>query len=202
MCHRVLLDAVRHVVDNCVKWVNLARDFPPYRRVHVFARRWRVTGLLAELYDRLRDKVRQQEGRSPDPTVCHRGLAVVVGGGAHPAFNVQLGRREEGRWGQATSGTWSWTVSPPSTWSGRTTAMRAGWWTGRPRSGGSPFRSSNAPTTRRVRGAAARRGDLLVLGEGVDGADLLLRRGRLGDLTARAALGLVRRPTPICPAAA
>jgi hypothetical protein len=55
---------------------------------------------------------------------------------------------------------------------------------------------------RRVRGAAARRGDLLVLGEGVDGADLLLRRGQLGDLTARAALGLVRRPTAICPAAA
>ncbi len=45
-----------------------------------------------------------------------------------------------------------------------------------------------------LRSPGHRRGDLLVLGEGVDGADLLLRRGRLGDLTARAALGLVRRP--------
>ncbi|MFF8392688.1 transposase [Streptomyces sp. NPDC016172] len=51
-----MLDAVRYVVDNGVKWVNLPCDFPPYRRVHAFARRWQVTGLLAELHDRLRDK--------------------------------------------------------------------------------------------------------------------------------------------------
>ncbi len=39
-CHRVMLDAVRYVVDNGVKWANLPADFPPYRRVHAFARRW------------------------------------------------------------------------------------------------------------------------------------------------------------------
>ncbi len=65
-----MLDAVRYVVDNGVKWVNLPCDFPPYRRVHTFARRWQVTGLLAEFHDRLRDKVRQKEGRSPDPTAA------------------------------------------------------------------------------------------------------------------------------------
>ncbi|MEU0663946.1 IS5 family transposase [Streptomyces lavendulocolor] len=69
-CHRVMLDAVRYVVDNGVKWVNLPCDFPPYRRVHAFARRWQVTGLLAELHDRLRDKVRQMEGRQVDPTAA------------------------------------------------------------------------------------------------------------------------------------
>ncbi|MFD3590858.1 transposase [Streptomyces sp. NPDC058683] len=65
-----VLDAVRHVVDNGVKWANLKRDFPPYRPVHAFARRWQVMGLLAELHDRLRDKVREREGRSPDPTAA------------------------------------------------------------------------------------------------------------------------------------
>lgn len=69
-CHRVILDAVRYVVDNGVKWANLPADFPPYRRVHAFARRWQVTGLLAELHDRLRDKIRQRQGRSPDPTAA------------------------------------------------------------------------------------------------------------------------------------
>ncbi|MFD6626662.1 IS5 family transposase [Streptomyces diastaticus] len=69
-CHRVMLDAVRYVVDNGVKWANLPRDFPPYRRVHAFARRWQLTGLLAELHDRLRDKVRAKEGRTPDPTAA------------------------------------------------------------------------------------------------------------------------------------
>lgn len=65
-----MLDAVRYVVDNGVKWANLPCDFPPYRRVHAFARRWQVTGLLAELHDRLRDKVRQMDGRDVDPTAA------------------------------------------------------------------------------------------------------------------------------------
>lgn len=38
--------------------------------MHAFARRWSVTGLLAELHDRLRDRVRAREGRSPDPTAA------------------------------------------------------------------------------------------------------------------------------------
>lgn len=65
-----MLDAVRYVVDNGVEWANLPADFPPYQRVHAFARRWQATGLLAELHDRLRDKVRQREGRSLDPTAA------------------------------------------------------------------------------------------------------------------------------------
>ncbi|MET9915399.1 IS5 family transposase [Streptomyces sp. NPDC006476] len=65
-----MLDAVRYVVDNGVKWANLPADFPPYRRVHAFARRWQVTGLLAELHDRLRDRVREKEGRTADPTAA------------------------------------------------------------------------------------------------------------------------------------
>ncbi len=69
-CHRVMLDAVRYVVDNGVKWANLPADFPPYRRVHAFARRWQVTGLLAEFHDRLRDRVRDKEGSKMDPTAA------------------------------------------------------------------------------------------------------------------------------------
>lgn len=69
-CHRVMLDAVRYVVDNGVKWANLPADFPPYRRVHAFARRWQITGLLAEFHDRLRDRVREKEGRWADPTAA------------------------------------------------------------------------------------------------------------------------------------
>jgi transposase len=69
-CHRVMSDAVRYVVDNGVKWVNLPADSPPFRRVHAFARRWQATGLLAEFHDRLRDRVRVKEGRSVDPTAA------------------------------------------------------------------------------------------------------------------------------------
>ncbi len=82
-CHRVTLDAVRYVVDNGVKWANLPADFPPYRRVHAFARRWQVTGLLAELHDRLRDRVREKEGRLPDPTA-----AIVDSQSVRAAVNI------------------------------------------------------------------------------------------------------------------
>ncbi|WP_405853951.1 transposase [Streptomyces sp. NBC_01515] len=82
-CHRVMLDAVRYVVDNGVQWANLPADFPPFRRVHAFARRRQLTGLLAELRDRLRDKVREKEGRSPDPTA-----AIVDSQSVRAAANV------------------------------------------------------------------------------------------------------------------
>ncbi|MBH1939088.1 transposase, partial [Streptomyces sp. AV19] len=38
----------------------------PSSAQYAFARRWQVTGLLAEIHDRLRDRVRVKEGRSPD----------------------------------------------------------------------------------------------------------------------------------------
>ncbi|WP_327425539.1 IS5 family transposase (plasmid) [Streptomyces sp. NBC_01527] len=69
-CHRQILDAIRYVVDNGVKWANLPRDFPPFKRVHAFARRWQVQGLLTELHDRLRDRVREKEGRMVDPSAA------------------------------------------------------------------------------------------------------------------------------------
>ncbi|MGW2938816.1 transposase [Streptomyces sp. NPDC001156] len=65
-----MLDAVRYAVDNGVKWANLPADFPPYWRVHAFARRWQVTGLLAEFHHLLRDRVREKEGRMADPTAA------------------------------------------------------------------------------------------------------------------------------------
>ncbi|BAU88035.1 mobile element protein [Streptomyces laurentii] len=78
-----MLDAVRYVVDNGVKWANLPKDFTPYRRVHAFVRRWQATGLLAELHDRLRDRVRVKEGRSPNPTA-----AIVDSQSVRAAANV------------------------------------------------------------------------------------------------------------------
>ncbi|MEU9330998.1 IS5 family transposase [Streptomyces canus] len=69
-CRRQMIDAVRYVAYNGVKSANLPAEFPPYRRVHAFARRRQVTGLLAELHDRLRDRVRAKEGRLPGRTAA------------------------------------------------------------------------------------------------------------------------------------
>ncbi|WP_327311976.1 IS5 family transposase [Streptomyces sp. NBC_01235] len=69
-CHRQMIGAVRYLVDNGIKWRAMPADFPPWPRVYAFFARWRDTGLVAELHDRLREAVRGTEGRSPEPTAA------------------------------------------------------------------------------------------------------------------------------------
>jgi transposase len=67
-CHRQMIDAVRYLVDNGIKWRAMPADFPPWPRVYAFFARWRDTGLVAELHDRLRGAVRDAEGREEEPS--------------------------------------------------------------------------------------------------------------------------------------
>ncbi|AXG82709.1 IS5 family transposase [Streptomyces paludis] len=69
-CHRQMIDAVRYLVDNGIKWRSMPADFPVWDRVYAFWRRWRDTGLTAEFHDRLRGKIRENEGRGPEPTAA------------------------------------------------------------------------------------------------------------------------------------
>ncbi|WP_329167248.1 transposase (plasmid) [Streptomyces sp. NBC_01717] len=54
-----------YVVDNGIKWRAMPADFPPWDRVYAFLRRWRERGLIAELHDRLRGKVREYASGCP-----------------------------------------------------------------------------------------------------------------------------------------
>lgn len=65
-----MIDAVRYLVDNGIKWRAMPCDFPPWPRVYAFFARWRNTGLVAELHERLRGAVRRAESRSPEPTAA------------------------------------------------------------------------------------------------------------------------------------
>ncbi|WP_107084673.1 IS5 family transposase, partial [Streptomyces europaeiscabiei] len=67
-CHRAILDAIRYLVDNAIKWRAMPADFPPWDRVYAFFRRWRDHGMVKEFHDRLRRKVREQAGRAPEPS--------------------------------------------------------------------------------------------------------------------------------------
>jgi transposase len=69
-CHRQMLDAVRYLVAGGITWRAMPADFPAWDRVYAFSRRWRVKGLVAELHDRLRGRVREEEGRDPEPTAA------------------------------------------------------------------------------------------------------------------------------------
>ncbi|PKT71294.1 hypothetical protein CW362_19755 [Streptomyces populi] len=67
-CHRQMIDAVRCLVDNGIKWRAMPADFPPWPHVCAFFTRRRDAGLVTELHDRLREAVRVGEGRSAEPS--------------------------------------------------------------------------------------------------------------------------------------
>lgn len=67
-CHRTMLDAIRYLVDNGIKWRAMPGDFPPWDRVHAFFRRRHDHGLVREFHDRLREEVRERLGRDAAPT--------------------------------------------------------------------------------------------------------------------------------------
>ncbi|WP_245697094.1 transposase [Streptomyces phaeochromogenes] len=69
-CHRQMIDAVRYLVDNGIKWRAMPADFPPWPRVYAFFARWRNTGLVTELHERLREAVRRSQGRAPEPSAA------------------------------------------------------------------------------------------------------------------------------------
>ncbi|MFF4771898.1 transposase [Microtetraspora fusca] len=65
---RLIVEAIRYVVDSGCRWRNLPADFLPWRTVHaIFTRCWQDGDLLA-VHNDLRVQVRQAEGREAEPS--------------------------------------------------------------------------------------------------------------------------------------
>lgn len=64
-CHRQMLDAIRYVTDNGIKWRAMPADFPAWDQVYAFFAGGARTELAQEFHDRLRS---------------HRGRLVPVAG--------------------------------------------------------------------------------------------------------------------------
>ncbi|MER5503286.1 IS5 family transposase [Streptomyces sp. NPDC002466] len=69
-CRRVIMDAIRYVVDNGCKWRALPADFPPHATVYSFFVRWERAQAVDDLHDRLRDRLRRREGRDAEPSAA------------------------------------------------------------------------------------------------------------------------------------
>jgi putative transposase len=48
----------------------LPREYPLWQTVYYHFRKWRIDGRLRRAHDRLRDAVRQAEGRERDPNAA------------------------------------------------------------------------------------------------------------------------------------
>lgn len=65
---RDIVDAIRYITDNGVKWRALPADFPPWKTVNGMFTRWQAAGVVEHVRDRLREQIRVREGRKPQPS--------------------------------------------------------------------------------------------------------------------------------------
>ena len=65
---REVVNAIFYLIRGGISWQNLPKDFPPYKTVYDYFRKWRLQGVWKAIHDRLRDKVRQLMGRKMQPT--------------------------------------------------------------------------------------------------------------------------------------
>ena len=62
---REIVDAIRYVVDTGCKWRALPNDFPPWRTCYGFMARWAAAGVIGQIRDQLRKRIRREMGRAP-----------------------------------------------------------------------------------------------------------------------------------------
>ena len=65
---RQVVNAILYVVVSGVQWRLVPRDYPNWRSVYHYFRRWRDDGPGRRLHDTLRARVRQRAGRHKPPT--------------------------------------------------------------------------------------------------------------------------------------
>lgn len=63
---RRIADAVFYLLRSGCAWRMLPREYPPWPTVYYHFRKWRLDGRLRRAHDRLREAVREAEGRDPD----------------------------------------------------------------------------------------------------------------------------------------
>jgi putative transposase len=67
---REILDAIFYVLKSGCPWRLLPREFPPWRSVYHWFRRWRIDGTWERLNTALRERVRERVGRNPQPSAA------------------------------------------------------------------------------------------------------------------------------------
>lgn len=67
---REIVNSIFYLLRTGCPWRYLPHDLPPYRIVNYYYNTWRKDGSWQHIHDTLRDLVRAQDGRDPQPTAA------------------------------------------------------------------------------------------------------------------------------------
>jgi len=67
---RDIVDAIRYVDHNGVVWRALPVDFPPWRTVYHYFKKWNRDATLNRMHNGLRERIREAEGRQAEPSAA------------------------------------------------------------------------------------------------------------------------------------
>jgi len=67
---REVLNGIFYLVRGGIPWEMLPKEFPKWKSVYHYFRLWRLQGRWKAIHDRLRGRLRRQQGRQPSPSAA------------------------------------------------------------------------------------------------------------------------------------